>query len=141
MRYAAFASDAGPSKLAAESVHIDAAFSAPTIQEAVSRLEAGVDDWSKATLAAFAGHSPTALTAAHRAVREARQDTALEQSLMREYRFAFRTITLPDFLEGVRARVVDKDNAPRWQPARLADVKESDVDALFAPLGDEEWRP
>jgi enoyl-CoA hydratase len=138
---AQFATGSGPSKLAADGARIDAAFSAPTIHEVVKRLEAAGDDWSKATLAALAGHSPTSLACAHHAVRAARQDANLAQTLAREYRFAFRTMTLHDFLEGVRARVVDKDNAPRWQPPRLADVTARDVDALFAPLGDAEWHP
>lgn len=138
---ARFASDAGPSTLEAHRAWIDAAFLAPTIHEVVAALEAGHDEWSKSTRAALAGHSPTALAAAHRAVQEARDDTSLEESLAREYRFAFRTITLHDFSEGVRARVVDKDNAPRWQPPRLADVTAAHIDALFAPLGAEEWHP
>ena len=46
----------------------------------------------------------------------------------------------PDFREGVRAVIVDKDNAPRWDPATLEDVTEAMLDAIFAPLpADEEW--
>jgi enoyl-CoA hydratase len=41
----------------------------------------------------------------------------------------------------VRARVVDKDNQPRWRPPSLAQVRESDIDQLFASLGPEEWHP
>jgi enoyl-CoA hydratase len=59
-----------------------------------------------------------------------------------EYRLASRIIRLPDFPEGVRAAVVDKDNAPRWRPDRLEDVGEDALDALFAPLRDTpEWTP
>ena len=134
---AGFASDAGPSKLAADREQIDEFFSADTMQHVVMLLEGAKGDWPKATLAAIAGHSPTALAAAHRAVRGAPRHARSRRASTHEYRFAFRTITLHDFLEGVRARVVDKDNAPRWQPPHLEDVKESDIEALFAPLGDE----
>jgi enoyl-CoA hydratase len=44
----------------------------------------------------------------------------------------------PDFVEGIRAVVIDKDNAPRWIPGRLEDVAEADVERHFAGLGDRE---
>ena len=37
----------------------------------------------------------------------------------------------PDFIEGVRALLVDKDNAPRWQPATLAEITESWIDGHY----------
>ena len=41
----------------------------------------------------------------------------------------------PDFYEGVRAVIIDKDNAPRWRPATLAEVSDAEVERHFAPLG------
>ena len=43
-----------------------------------------------------------------------------------------------DFQEGVRAAIIDKDNAPKWDPAGLSGVSELELDAVFAPLGDDE---
>ena len=43
-----------------------------------------------------------------------------------------------DFREGVRAVLVDKDGRARWEPATLDAVRPADVDALFAPMGDED---
>ena len=54
-----------------------------------------------------------------------------------EYRIVSRVIYEHDFFEGVRAVIVDKDNAPRWQPARLADVAPDAADRYFAPLPEE----
>ena len=45
-----------------------------------------------------------------------------------------------DFYEGVRAVIVDKDNAPRWAPETLAAVSDADVAEHFASLGAGEWR-
>jgi enoyl-CoA hydratase len=59
-----------------------------------------------------------------------------------EYRIVSRLIRKPDFIEGVRAFVIDKDNRPRWTPRRFEDVTDEAIDAIFAPLPDaEEWTP
>ena len=52
-----------------------------------------------------------------------------------EYRVAARRVMSADFREGVRAVLLDKDNAPRWAPAMLAGVSEADIAGYFAPLG------
>jgi len=47
-----------------------------------------------------------------------------------------------DFIEGVRAVIIDKDNAPRWSPSSVAAVSEAMLDDIFAPLpADQEWTP
>lgn len=133
-----FAIRPGPSPLAAQQARIDRAFSAATIQEAVTRLAAANEAFEQEALAKIAAHSPTSLAAAHVSVRQARGFACVEESLDHEYRFAHRCVHLHDFREGVRALLVDKDGKPQWRPARLEDVRMSDVEALFAPLGAEE---
>ena len=51
-----------------------------------------------------------------------------------ELRMAVQCMRGHDFYEGIRAALVDKDNAPRWKPARLEDVSDADVAAYFAPV-------
>jgi enoyl-CoA hydratase len=65
-----------------------------------------------------------------------------------EYRIGGRMIVRPDFAEGVRAVIVDKDNSPRWNPASPDGVAPDELDAIFAPLSvnrdgpqQEEWTP
>jgi enoyl-CoA hydratase len=53
-------------------------------------------------------------------------------------RIVSRIVFGHDFYEGVRAVIVDKDNAPRWQPATLAEVGDAEVEKHFAPLGEKE---
>jgi enoyl-CoA hydratase len=69
----------------------------------------------------------------HRLVRLAR-GLDLRATLVHDYRLGCRFLEGRDFHEGVRASLIDRDNAPRWQPARLEDVTEAMVDAYFAPL-------
>jgi enoyl-CoA hydratase len=66
-------------------------------------------------------------------VRQARQ-LDLAATLAEDYRLACRFLEGHDFYEGVRAALVDRDHAPRWQPGRLADVGNAEIDAYFAPL-------
>ena len=59
-----------------------------------------------------------------------------------EYRIGGRVLVRPDFAEGVRAVIIDKDHAPRWNPATPEEVDEALLDAIFAPLpANEEWTP
>jgi enoyl-CoA hydratase len=59
-----------------------------------------------------------------------------------EMRIAARIVVSHDFAEGVRAVIVDKDNAPHWHPPKLEGVTDKLLDAVFAPLPpDQEWSP
>lgn len=133
-----FAHLPGSSELAGQRPDIDLVFGTETIQEAMRRLAAKGGSWAEETLGRIAGHSPTALAAAHYSVRKVRFYNSLEESLDHEYRYAYRAVGLHDFREGVRALLVDKDGKPQWRPAALDDVRISDVMALFAPLGRDE---
>ena len=72
------------------------------------------------------------------AIRKARAMGSLEQALAMEFRLTTHLFEHGEFLEGVRALLVDKDKAPKWTPSRLEDVTPDMVEALFAPLSDGE---
>ena len=59
----------------------------------------------------------------------------MEQALDQEYRLALATVSVGDFVEGVRATLVDKDKDPKWSPERLDEVTDEFVERFFAPLG------
>ena len=64
------------------------------------------------------------------------------ENMTMEYRIGARVVGRHDFLEGVRAVIVDKDNAPKWRPPTPEAVTEADLDEIFAPLpSTEEWTP
>jgi hypothetical protein len=55
-----------------------------------------------------------------------------------EFRMVNRVINGYDFYEGVRATIIDKDNAPSWRPGKLSEVDDADIDSYFAPLKERE---
>ena len=79
------------------------------------------------------------LAAAARRRRDARE---LHDEMRAEYALAGRVVRTHDFREGVRALLIDKDNAPQWDPATPEEVTDEMLDVLFAPLPDTEaWTP
>ncbi|WP_186072822.1 enoyl-CoA hydratase/isomerase family protein [Burkholderia gladioli] len=78
--------------------------------------------WLQATLDALTGHSPTMLLVTRDALLRGRQMT-LAESFRMELSIGSRAIEDGDFVEGVRAHLVDKDRRPRWAPATLTEVR------------------
>jgi enoyl-CoA hydratase len=116
---------------------IDAVFSAASVEEILSRLDAETGthaDWARETAALIRRNAPLSLKVTFRQLRQGRQAATLKEALITDFRLASRFVASRDFREGVRAALVDKDRAPLWQPATLADVTHADVDACFAPV-------
>ncbi len=109
---------------------IDHCFAAATVGEIVARLEATHADWATAALKSLHHVSPSALHWTLRALRRGR-DLTLKQALAAEFALTRTTMAHPDFAEGVRAMIVDKDRTPAWQPTRIEDVDPNRIAALF----------
>jgi enoyl-CoA hydratase len=77
--------------------------------------------------------SPIALAVTLAAVRRAAKLDTLEAVLVEEYRTSCAALKSHDFVEGIRAQLVDKDRNPRWSPSALALCDKAAVDAYFAP--------
>ncbi|MDX2258902.1 MAG: enoyl-CoA hydratase/isomerase family protein [Hyphomicrobiaceae bacterium] len=130
----------GPPPLDAHRATIAKVFSAPTVGEILSRLRtvSGRDaDWARRVEADLRAAAPLSLAVTLRHIREA-ASLDLRSVLARDYRLACRFLEGHDFAEGVRALLIDKDKAPRWQPSRIEDVTEAMVEACFAPLAEGE---
>jgi enoyl-CoA hydratase len=96
-------------------------FGSDQFEDILASLESDESEWAMREFATLRSKSP------HMAM---------------EYRIASRVIVRPDFTEGVRAVIVDKDNAPKWDPATAEDVTADLIDTIFAPLpAQEEWKP
>jgi enoyl-CoA hydratase len=138
---ARFSSDPGPAPLAGKQKALNILFVMDTVEEIIGALQAG-SSWAQEQAAILETRSPTSMKVALRLLREAEERPVFADEIAVEYRLACRIISTPDFQEGVRAVVVDKDNAPRWSPACLGDVTEAKLDRLFAPFEDRaEWTP
>lgn len=115
-------------------------FPAPSVEEVVGRLQAerGPEaDWAQGVLEDLAARSPTSLKITHRHVLEARA-LDLRATLIQDFRLARRCLEGHDLYEGVRAALIDRDRAPKWQPPHLGAVSEAMVEAHFASLGPDE---
>lgn len=121
---------------------VDAVFGAPDLAGIVAGLRERGDDWASDTLDRMARMSPLAMASAVELIARLRADPAadMETALALEYRFTHRAMQSGDFLEGVRAAVIDKDKTPHWRHETLGPVPRAEVDAMLAPLGAEELR-
>jgi enoyl-CoA hydratase len=123
-----------PGKLAGHRADIDDAFRFDTVETIRDALATMPGEWAKETLAAFAPRSPLSMKTTLAAILNARRLGSLEEALNAEYRLTVRLFEHGEFPEGVRALLVDKDRAPKWNPPRLEDVTPAMVTGLMAPL-------
>lgn len=112
---------------------IDSAFAHGTMEEVVAALKSDGSEFARATLKALSEKSPTALKVTLELLRRARDSKSLKDCLVREYNSALAVFTSAEFVEGVRAAIIDKDRNPKWSPARIEDVTPEIVEKYFAP--------
>ena len=115
---------------------VNRCFAGEGVEQILAALDADGSEWAGKTRDTVLSKSPTSTRITFRQVREgARVD--FEECMRIEYRMVNRIFTGHDFFEGIRAVVIDKDQAPKWQPDALDAVSDADVDAYFAPLDEE----
>ena len=123
--------------LTAHRAKIDAVFGGDSVEDILAALDADHTDWADDAAKTIRAKSPTATKLAFRQIREGKT-LGFDDCMRMEFRMVNRVIAGHDFYEGVRATIIDKDGAPNWQPATLAQVSDADIDAYFAPLGEKE---
>ncbi|MGI9378757.1 MAG: enoyl-CoA hydratase/isomerase family protein [Methyloligellaceae bacterium] len=124
---------------------INEIFSAGSLEEifeGLSRVSGPDEAWAGETLSELHKKSPLSLAVTFKLIREASAETTayenLKAALEVEFRLGYRFLHDHDFAEGIRAAIIDKDNAPNWQYKDLASVPQERVDAYFENLGEEE---
>ncbi|MDY6922453.1 MAG: enoyl-CoA hydratase/isomerase family protein [Pseudomonadota bacterium] len=134
--------DAGEPPIEPHLPAIERLFAHDTVEAIFAALEADGSDWALAQLAALKTKSPQSLKVTLRQLRTGAALESFADNMAMEHRLGGRVVRTHDFQEGVRAVIVDKDNAPQWSPADLSGISDADLDGLFAPApAGEEWTP
>ncbi len=137
-----FACTAPDAKIADYQIAIAKLFASDRLEEVLSALEAEGSDWATTELATIRSKSPLSCKVSLRLLAEGAKRRSFEDEMRAEYALATHVVRTQDFVEGVRALLIDKTGDPRWKPASPEDVTGTMLDELFAPLPDgEAWTP
>jgi enoyl-CoA hydratase len=138
----AFAEPAGEGAVLAQRPAIDGLFRAGRVEEILAALDAeaagggAAAAFARAAAAAIRSKAPLSLKLALAQLRRGRT-LDFDECMRSEFRIVCRIVHGHDFYEGIRAVIIDKDQAPRWRPATLADIGDAEVARHLAPLADE----
>jgi enoyl-CoA hydratase len=117
-------------------------FAPDTLEEVIAGLEAEDNDWARSELATLRSKSPLSCKVSLRLLQDGTTRQSFEDEMRAEYALASRVVMTHDFVEGVRALLIDKDNRPDWKPPVPEAVLDETVDQLFTDLPPEEaWTP
>ncbi|KQM24538.1 MULTISPECIES: enoyl-CoA hydratase/isomerase family protein [unclassified Sphingomonas] len=133
---------AGDAPILAQREAIDRLFASDDFEEVLAALKADRSDWAQAQLATLRGRSPLSCKVSLKLLLDGATMPTFEDEMRQEYAVVTRIVQRPDIVEGVRAVIVDKDHAPKWDPATPAAVSDHMIDRIFAPLSPaDEWQP
>ena len=120
---------------------LDRLFSGESLRDVVSDLGNSDAEEAREAEKLMARNSPLAMACAIELIHRARGSDTIETALRNEYRFTARSMEHGDFIEGIRAAIIDKDRAPNWRHAGPLKVPAVDVANMLRPLGVDEWKP
>ena len=121
--------------LAAHAETIDRAFAPDSVSEIIAHLDRDDSEFAQKTLATLRRNSPLSMACTLELLRRQGRAGTIRHALVQEYRATWRALETGDFLEGIRAAIIDKDKSPRWQHATPEDVTRATLEAMLAPLG------
>jgi enoyl-CoA hydratase len=129
-------------KIVAQEEDINRLFESDRLEDIYAALESKGGAWGAETLATLRIKSPQTMKVSMRLLKEGRLMVDFAAEMTQEYAVGARVVMRHDFLEGVRAVIVDKDNAPVWNPDAPEGVTDELIDAIFSPLpAAEAWTP
>jgi enoyl-CoA hydratase len=117
-------------------------FASDRLEDIVAALDADESDWARGERGTLGTKSPLSCKVSLQLLAEGAARDSFADEMRAEYALAARVVRTHDFREGVRALLIDKDNAPQWDPTTPEEVTDEMLDVLFAPLPDSEaWTP
>jgi enoyl-CoA hydratase len=125
----------GPAPIVEREPIIDRCFAASSVEGILAALDKEGLDWTAKLAERLRKMSPTSLKVSLVQIEKGAA-LSIEEALRMEFRMVRRCMDADDFYEGIRAVLIDKDHAPKWKPAALADVSDAAVQRYFAPLPD-----
>lgn len=128
----------GSGTLEAEQDLIREFFDVETASVTVKKLEASSLDWAKTQLDRINKANPLAVACAYELIDMIGKNDTVENALQNEFRFSFHSQEYGDLSEGIRARIIDKDNTPDWKIKSIASVKPEHIAFMLASLGENE---
>ncbi|MBM7069668.1 enoyl-CoA hydratase/isomerase family protein [Actibacterium sp. 188UL27-1] len=129
-------SDPGPPLLDDHRAEIDDMFGCDNLASIANRLSAAGTDFADETLAKLGKPSPLAMACAIEVIRRVRGPDDIRYALEQEYRFTFRSAEHGEFIEGIRAAIIDKDKNPHWHHDGPTAVPQADITKMLLPLGE-----
>ena len=123
------------SRLAGWQEEIDATFAGDTLGDIYRAMPTDPGPAVAHAQKLMARNAPFAMTCAVEIIHRVRNGLRLENALDQEFRYTYRCVEQGDFIEGIRAAIIDRDRNPQWQHGSWQDVKTLDVTRMLMPLG------
>jgi enoyl-CoA hydratase len=131
-----------PARITNNRTSIDRLFASDRLEDILDALAQHGSDWAAKELATLESKSPQTMKVALRQLTDGANMPDFATEMKQEYAIGARVVMMHDFLEGVRAVIIDKDNRPHWHPPTAIQVNDELLDHIFAPLpADQEWTP
>lgn len=131
-----------PARITENYALIDRLFASDRFEDILRSLDADGGEWARKQLATLRTQSPTACKVSLRLLVESPRQFHFLDEMRMEYGIVVRMFRHPDFMEGVRALLIDKDQQPSWEPATPEGVTDAMIDRFFEPLPEREaWTP
>ena len=117
---------------------INQIFSGRDVDHILEKLQSVATDFSSQCLKKMNSNSPLSMCCALELIHRQRETQDIRDALSLEFRFTYRSAEFGDFLEGIRARVIDKGSQPLWKHKNVVDVSSNEIDRMLAPLRNQE---
>lgn len=132
---------ASPPSVPSLGVHLDKInehFSKDSALACLKSLDTDSSDWALETAKLVRRSCPLSVACAFEIIRIVRNMASVRDALQMEYRFVYRAMEQGDFIEGIRAQIIDKDRKPNWKIPNLEQVTQTHIHEMLSPSGSEE---